>query len=260
MYLARNPDDSTAVHYSNASQQAVSPESGHVRLYRVHIRGLLQREVKCRLQAAAHHLGCTHALVCPPPEQCSLLAVSADQAPLWHQCIACQAGTPGASEVIMLKRAPVPSKHSLPSRCSRHVSSHYAEKCTLHVTVLTIAIKKSLKSWVTSLSHVVSCPGLLSCCSHSSIAAPTMTKQTISTSSGEAQSVVILLTGLPDKVVPSIVLEGHKSALVEVCRCVVPPGAARPMAGKIKEWRGTVNIVKCHHLLHRWIVKAHYVV
>ncbi len=75
-----------------------------------------------------------------------------------------------------------------------------------------------------------------------------------------AQSIVTLLTALPDKVVPSIVLEGHKSALVEACRCVVPPGAARPMAGKINEWRGTVNVVKFHHLLHRWIVKAHYVV
>ena len=186
MCLACTPDDSTAVHCSNASQQAVSPESGHVRLHRVHIHGLLQREVKCRLQAAAHHLGCTHALVCPPPKQCSLLVVSADHAPLWHQCIACQAGTPGTSEVIMLKSAPVASKHSMPSRCSRHVSSHYAEKCTLHVTVLAIAITKTLKSWVTSLSHVVSCPGLLLCCSHSSIAALTTTKQTISTSSGDS--------------------------------------------------------------------------
>ncbi len=186
MCLACTPDDSTAVHYSNAPQQAVSPESGHLRLHRVHIHCLLQREVKCRLQAAAHHLGCTHALVCPPPKQCSLLVVSADQAPLWHQCIACQAGTPGTSEVIMLKRAPVASKHSLPSRCSRHTSNHYAEKCTLHVTVLTIAITKTLMSWVTSLSHVVSCPGLLLWCSHSSIATPKTTKQMISTSSGDS--------------------------------------------------------------------------
>ncbi len=61
-------------------------------------------------------------------------------------------------------------------------------------------------------------------------------------------------------VTPSIILEGHKSALVEAFRCVVPPGTARPTAGKINEWQGRVDVVKFHHLLHMWAVKAHDVV
>ena len=86
----------------------------------------------------------------------------------------------------------------------------------------------------------------------------TRLKQMITFSSG--QSFVILMTALPDTVKPSIVLEGHKSTLVELIRCVVPPGTTRPMAGKINEWQGREDIVKFHHLLHRWTVKAHYVV
>ncbi len=68
----------------------------------------LCKELECRLQAAAHHLGCTYALFCPPAKQCCLFVVVVDQAPLWLT---------------------LASQHSLPSR---HISSHYAEKCTLH--------------------------------------------------------------------------------------------------------------------------------
>ena len=65
----------------------------------------LCKELECRLQAAAHHLGCTYALFCPPAKQCCLFVVVVDQAPLWltlASSIACQAGT---SAVIMLKSA-----------------------------------------------------------------------------------------------------------------------------------------------------------
>ena len=60
----------------------------------------------------------------------------------------------------------------------------------------------------------------------------------------------MLLTELPDTIIPSVVLEGYKSALVEATRCVVFPGTTYALASKIDDWQGNVDVVKFHHILH----------
>ena len=50
-----------------------------------------------------------------------------------------------------------------------------------------------------------------------------------------AQNDITLLMALPDMVIPSVVLERHKSALVEASRCVVLPGTTCALASKIDD-------------------------